>query len=65
MNHMKLLKKLLNKQIVKKADIIRKDLLEISIKNGAGHIAPSLSCVEILTALYYRILDIYDDPNAD
>ena len=62
---MKLLKKLPNKQILKKVNDIRKDLIGISIKNGAGHIAPSLSCVEILTALYYRILDIYDDPNTD
>ena len=42
----------------KKADQIRYDLIRIAIKNGAGHIAPSLSCVDILTALYYRVLDI-------
>ncbi len=62
---MKLLKKISNKQLVIKAEIIRKDLLDICVKNGAGHIAPSLSCVEILTALYYRIMDIYDNPGTE
>lgn len=62
---MKLLDKLSDKQLTKKVSEIRKDLIDVSIKNGAGHIAPSLSCVEILTALYYRILDIYDDPDAE
>lgn len=42
----------------KKADHIRRDLIRIAIKNGAGHIAPSLSCIDILTALYYRVMDI-------
>ena len=59
------LKKLTDKQLVKKASEIKKDLIEVSVKNGAGHIAPSLSSVEILTALYYRIMDIYNDPRTD
>lgn len=42
-----------------KANAIRDDILGISIKNKAGHIAPSLSSVDILTALYYEILS-YD-----
>jgi len=41
-----------------KADQIRCDLIRIAVKNGAGHIAPSLSCIDILTTLYYRVMDI-------
>jgi len=37
----------------KKSDYIRKEVVDISTRNKAGHIAPSLSCVDILTALYY------------
>ncbi|NUO09108.1 MAG: transketolase [Candidatus Brocadia sp.] len=44
--------------LCKKANQIRKDIVEVAIRNGAGHIAPSLSCVDILTALYYRIMNI-------
>lgn len=47
-------------QLRKKANQIRKDMVEIAIKNGAGHLAPSLSCVDILTALYYRIMNLPD-----
>ncbi|MEW6618864.1 MAG: transketolase [bacterium] len=45
-----------------KADYIRKDIVRICVPNGAGHIAPSLSCVDILVALYYGALS-YDDNN--
>ncbi len=62
---MKLLKKISGKQLEKKVNKIREDLIEVSVKNEAGHIAPSLSCIEILTALYYRIMDIYDEPNTE
>ncbi len=48
--------------LCKKANQIRKDIVEIAIRNGAGHIAPSLSCVDILTALYYRIMNISRNP---
>lgn len=37
----------------KKANYIRSEILRVAVGNGAGHIAPSLSCVDILTALYY------------
>ncbi|MFH1767535.1 MAG: 1-deoxy-D-xylulose-5-phosphate synthase N-terminal domain-containing protein, partial [Candidatus Omnitrophota bacterium] len=40
-----------------KADSIRKDVITVSVRNGAGHIAPSLSCVDILVTLYYHIMD--------
>ena len=36
-----------------KANHIRDEIMKVAIPNGAGHIAPSLSCVDILTALYY------------
>ncbi len=42
----------------KKANQIRKDLIEIAVNNKAGHIASSLSCVDILVALYYNIMNI-------
>lgn len=62
---MKPIGKISNSKLKKKAYQIRKDLVEVAIRNGAGHIAPSLSCVDILTALYYRIMDLYDDPQCD
>jgi transketolase len=40
----------------KKANDIRDDVLRVSVKNKAGHIAPSLSCVDILVALYYDVM---------
>jgi len=36
-----------------KAAFIRSDILKTAVQNKAGHIAPSLSCVDILVALYY------------
>lgn len=44
----------------KKADKIRKEVVEICAKNGAGHIAPSLSCIDILVALYYDLMEPKD-----
>jgi transketolase len=45
-----------------KAKWVRKTVLEMAVKAGAGHIAPSFSCAEILTVLYYGgILRV--DPN--
>jgi transketolase len=37
----------------KKANYIRNEIIRVAIPNKAGHIAPSLSTVDILTALYY------------
>ncbi|MDI9569371.1 MAG: transketolase [Pseudomonadota bacterium] len=50
------------KELAVKANEIRKDVLEVAVRNGAGHIAPSLSCVDILTVLYYRIMKRSQDP---
>ncbi|HAH33029.1 MAG TPA: transketolase [Elusimicrobia bacterium] len=40
----------------KKADEIRDRVIEVSIRNKAGHIAPSLSTVDMLVALYYDVM---------
>ncbi len=40
----------------KKADHIRNEVIEVSIRNKAGHIAPSLSSVDILVVLYYECM---------
>ena len=45
-----------------KARAITKDVVAVCIPNGAGHIAPALSCVDILVALYYRLMSLSKDP---
>lgn len=45
--------------LLKIAKIIRNDILEMSFKNNAPHIGSSLSIVEILTVLYFKILKVY------
>lgn len=59
---MKKLEKLSVLQLRKKANQIRKDVIEVAVKNEAGHIAPSLSCIDILTVLYYRIMTLSKNP---
>lgn len=59
---MKLLEKLPKNQLQIKANDVRRDVINIAVRNGAGHIAPSLSCVDVLTALYYRIMNLSDNP---
>jgi len=49
-------------RLYEKANAIRKDLVKIAVQNKAGHIAPSLSCVDILTALYYHTMNLSRDP---
>jgi len=58
----KLISKLSNKELLNKANQIRKDLVEVAVKNEAGHIAPSLSCVDILVTLYYSAMNLSTDP---
>jgi transketolase len=43
-------------ELKEKADSIRREVVRVAIKNKAGHIAPSLSSIDILTALYYGIM---------
>lgn len=58
-----MLKKIINKtELINKAEFIRNDLISICVNNGAGHIAPSLSTVEILVSLYYNILNLNKNP---
>jgi transketolase len=45
-----------DKKLIKKANQIRHDVIEVAVRNKAGHIAPSLSTVDILVALYYRAM---------
>lgn len=52
-----------NKELKKKANFIRDEVIDVSARNKAGHIAPSLSCVDILVALYYRVMS-YAPKNA-
>jgi len=40
-------------KLKKKANWVRRQVLEMAVRAGAGHIAPSFSCVDILVALYY------------
>ncbi len=42
------------KNLKTKADQIRAEVINVTVQNNAGHIAPSLSCVDILVALYYN-----------
>lgn len=48
---------------------IRKKIFLMSYRAGSGHIAPSFSCVEILVALYFKVLNIdkhnLNDENRD
>ncbi len=45
-----------------KAKFIRREVVRVAVGNEAGHIAPSLSCVDILVALYYQIMKLGIDP---
>lgn len=58
----KLISKLSKEELLDKATQIRKDLVQIAISNEAGHIAPSLSCVDILVALYYSVMNLSTNP---
>lgn len=44
-------------ELAAKADRIRREVVEIATANGAGHIAPSLSCVDVVAALYYAVME--------
>lgn len=56
------LPKLSYSELYQKANHLRKDIVDIAVRNGAGHIAPSLSSVDILTALYYGLMNLSVDP---
>lgn len=47
---------IMDKNLKNKTEQIRRSVIEVAVKRGAGHIAPSLSSVDILAALYYRVM---------
>lgn len=49
------------KQLTLQSEINRKRLLEIVFNGGAGHIGGDLSCLNVMTALYYDVMNI--DPS--
>jgi len=48
-----------------KANQIRKEVIDIAVANGAGHIAPSLSCIDILVTLYYEVMERFERTDDD
>jgi transketolase len=46
-----------------KANYIRDEVIRVACKNKCGHIAPSLSTVDLLVALYYQIMSPFGVPN--
>jgi transketolase len=59
---MALIERLTVDQLKIKSHQIRKSLIEVCMRNNAGHIAPSLSIIDVLTALYYRVMNVAEDP---
>lgn len=57
------------KQLVKQAEINRRRLIEVVYNAKAGHIGGDLSCLNVMTALYFDILNVNPaapkDPNRD
>lgn len=52
-------------ELRKKANVIRQDIVEMAFKAaGPSHPGPALSCTDIVTALYYNIMQI-DPKNPD
>jgi len=47
----------------KKAYQIRKEMLDMCIKAGTGHVTSSLSCIDILVSLYYGNIMRHDPKN--
>lgn len=42
--------------LIEKSNELRDEVIRIAVKNNAGHLASSLSCHDILVALYYNIM---------
>ena len=45
---------------IKKSNQLKAEILRVACKNKKGHIAPSLSCLDILTVLFYKVADKKD-----
>jgi transketolase len=52
-------------ELKKKADYIRDEVIRVACKNKCGHIAPSLSTVDILVALYYQIMNPFNSQSIE
>ena len=56
-------------QLIKRASTLRARIIETSSKTGTPHLGSCLSCVDILTALYFSVLRIdptnHRDPSRD
>ena len=52
-------------ELEKKAHYIRKQVLDMCVRAGTGHVSSSFSCAEILVALYYGGILRYDPANPD
>lgn len=53
------------KQLEKKALEIRKTTLDVCIKAGTGHVTSSMSCIDIMVALYYGDVMRVDSENPE
>ena len=50
----------MNQDLEKKAKWVRRTLFDIKTSTGIGHLATSLSCVDILVSLYYDEQTVFD-----
>jgi transketolase len=48
-------------ELERKAEQIQKETVRCAIDNKIGHLAPALSCLDILVALYYEVADEEDE----
>ncbi len=55
----------LNEKLKQKTNEIRKMMFEMCIKARTGHVTSSLSCIDILVALYYGNIMKHDTKNPD
>ena len=42
------------KELTKQAEVDRRRLIEVVYNAGAGHIGGDLSCLNVMTALYFK-----------
>ena len=51
-----------NDELVRIAKTIRRDIIEMAYRaGGAAHPGPALSCADIVTALYFKIMNVRPD----
>lgn len=51
----------INQELRKIAKEVRKDILQMSFRAQSAHTGGALSCVEILAALYFRIMNVFPE----